>query len=305
MATSPHEDRRDAHAGHDRDTLAFASAVTVDAFGISDPGNVRPANEDHFLIARAGRYYETVSTSLPEGELPLRASDDGYALVVADGMGGHAAGEVASRLTIRELVRLSLELPGWISRVDEGTIDEIVRRSEHQMASAHRRLIDAGRCDPDLQGMGTTVTAVRNLGRLLQVVHVGDSRAYLLRGDNLSRLTRDHSLVQMLVDKGRMTREEAEQSTSRHVLVNAVGGVNDTVRVDIDHVGLANGDRLLLCSDGLNDMVGDEAIRAELMSAATAEAACRALLRRALAAGGRDNITVVAAFYSWEGSAGG
>lgn len=283
----------------DTHDLTFDAPVLVDAFGLSDTGHVRANNEDHFLIARIGRYFETVGTSLPPGEVPDRADEAGYALIVADGMGGHAAGELASRLTIRELVRVALALPDWIVRLDEDTVDQAVGRSEDRITRAHKVLIDEGRRVPDLKGMGSTVTAVRNLGRMLQIAHVGDSRAYLFRAGTLTRLTRDHTYVQMLVDAGRLTREAAAKSSSRHVLVNAVGGVNDSVRVDVEHVPLENGDRVLLCSDGLSDLVDDEAIRLVLLHAKSSEEACRVLVDRALAAGGRDNVTAVVASYQF------
>ena len=292
--------RRGAVTTTDVDDFGFDTPVQVDAFGISDVGHVRASNEDHFLIARIGRYFEAVGTSLPAGEVPARTDEAGYALVVADGMGGHAAGEVASRLTIRELVRLALALPDWIVRLDTQTSSAAAERSEQRIRKAHQALLAEARRDPDQQGMGTTVTTARNLGRVLQIAHVGDSRAYLLRGADLRRLTRDHTYVQLLVDSGRMSPEDAERSSSRHVLVNAVGGVNDTVYVDVDHIPLANGDRVLLCSDGLSDLVDDETIRTLLTAAPDAEQACRALLAKALGEGGRDNVTVVVAVYSWQ-----
>ena len=280
--------------------LAFDAPVLVDAFGLSDTGHVRANNEDHFLIARIGRYFESVVTSLPPGDVPTRTDEAGYALVVADGMGGHAAGELASRLTIREMVRLALALPDWIVRLDPQTTSDAADRSQRRIRKAHEAVIAQGRSEPDQKGMGSTVTAVRNLGRMLQIAHVGDSRAYLLRDGALTRLTRDHTYVQLLVDTGRLSREAAERSPSRHVLVNAVGGVNDDVYVDVHHLPLANGDRVLLCSDGLSDLVDDETIRTLLIDATTAEQACRVLVDRALAAGGRDNVTVVVASYRWD-----
>jgi protein phosphatase len=299
MTSGPRQQRDDVTTGPGGEGLVFGAPVIVDAFGHSDVGHVRASNEDHFLIARIGRYFETVAASLPAGDLPARTEEDGYALVVADGMGGHAAGEYASRLTIREMVRLALALPDWIVRLDEGTLEQAVARSQRRIVAAHELLMKQGRLDPDLRGMGTTVTCVRNLGRVLQVVHVGDSRAYLLRDGTLMRLTRDHTYVQRLVDRGEMTREEAARSTKRHVLVNAVGGVNDGVRVDVEHVPLVNGDRVMLCSDGLSDLVDDEAIRNVLVAASTSEQASRVLVEQALAAGGRDNVTVVVATYRW------
>ena len=279
--------------------MRFAEPVVVDAAGLSHTGLVRASNQDHFLIARAGRYFETVSTNLPDGDLPERTDEAGYSLIVADGMGGHVGGELASRLAIREIVRLALALPDWIVRIDGRTLEAAAERAQDRIEKLNAMVIERGRQDPDLRGMGSTLTAARNLGRVLQIAHVGDSRAYLLREGALHRLTRDHTYVQLLVDSGQLTAEEALKSTARHVLTNAVGGFSEDVQVDVERLQLANGDRVLLCSDGLTDAVDDDAIRAALQHHPTAEAACRALIDDALAGGGRDNITVVVAGFSW------
>jgi serine/threonine protein phosphatase PrpC len=279
-----------------------ASPVRVDVSGVSHKGKVRPRNEDHFLIMRLGRFLETVLTSLPPGEIPARVEEAGYAIVVADGMGGHAGGELASRMAIRELVRFALAMPDWIVLIDEATSDEARRRSKRRIQNVNTVLLEHSRQDPSLRGMGSTLTAARNLGRVLQIAHVGDSRAYLLRNGALNRLTRDHTYVQMLVDLGQLSKEDAARSSARHVLTNAVGGFSDEVTVDVDRLDLANGDRVLLCSDGLTDMVDDDAIRAVLLDNAASAPACERLLERALAAGGKDNITAVVASYAWSDS---
>jgi protein phosphatase len=282
--------------------VRFTQAVAVDAAGLTHTGLVRGSNEDHFLIGRLGRYFETVSTSLPPDDLPARADDASYSLIVADGMGGHAAGEVASRLAIREIMRLAFALPDWIVRLDDSTRDAAAARAQGRIEKLHELVVEGGQRDPELRGMGCSLTAARNLGRVLQIAHVGDSRAYLLRAGWLHRLTRDHTYVQALVDRGLMSTEEAATSRARHVLVNAVGGSADVVYVDVERVPLANGDRVLLCSDGLTDAVDDETIRTILAAAPTAAAACDALVERALAGGGNDNITVVVARYTWDDS---
>jgi PPM family protein phosphatase len=282
-------------------SLRFPQPVTVDAAGLTHTGLVRSSNEDHFLISRLGRYFETVKTSLPPEDLPARADDASWSLIVADGMGGHAAGEVASRLAIREIMRLAFELPDWIVRIDDSTRELAAERAKRRIEQLNEMVIDGGLRDPDLRGMGCTLTAARNLGRVLQVAHVGDSRAYLLRGGRLLRLTRDHTYVQMLVDGGMMSEAEAATSHSRHLLINAVGGSEEEVHVDVDRVRLATGDRVLLCSDGLTDAVDDGSIRSVLAAATTAGAACEALVARALEGGGQDNITVVVAIYTWDG----
>jgi serine/threonine protein phosphatase PrpC len=282
----------------DDSVRSFRSSVRVDVSGLSDPGKVRPHNEDHFIVTRIGRYLETVLTSLPSGEVPQRAEEVGYAMVVADGMGGHAGGEVASRMAISGLVKLVLAMPDWIFRLDKSVAQDATQRSKRRLQRLNTLLIERGRKEDGLQGMGTTLTAARSMGQDLQIVHVGDSRAYLLREGRLLRLTRDHTYIQMLVDSGLMSKEEAAGSDARHVLVNALGGAED-VEVDVNQLKLADGDRLLLCSDGLPDAVEDESIRQALIDCRESADACRRLVDLALEGGGRDNVTVIVASYAF------
>jgi protein phosphatase len=301
MAVDQPDVRKTGHVSTES-PVGFAPPVVVDVAGLTHQGLVRRSNEDHFLISCFGRYFETISTSLPPDDLPPRADEATYSLIVADGMGGHAGGEVASRLAIREMMRLALALPDWIARIDDHTRDAAATRARSRIEQLNAMVIEGGERDPDLRGMGCTLTAARNLGRVLQISHVGDSRAYLLRAGRLYRLTRDHTYGQVLVDSGMMSQEEAAKSKSRHVLFNAVGGSKEDVRVDVERVPLANGDRVLLCTDGLTDGVDDDAIRTVLAEGATAAAASESLIARALEGGGRDNITVLVGIYTWEES---
>jgi protein phosphatase len=273
----------------------FSPPVRVDVSGLSHPGKVRTRNEDHFIVMRIGRYLETLLTTLPAGEVPERADEAGYALVVADGMGGHADGELASRMAISGLVKLVLAMPDWIFRLDASVAGDASRRSKRRVRRLNSLLIEHGRRVEKSRGMGTTLTAARIMGDDLHVVHVGDSRAYLLRDSRLHRLTRDHTFVQLLVDSGQLSPEEGARSSARHMLVNALGGFNPDVEVDVDQMKLASGDRLLLCSDGLTDLVDDDAIREVLVERRAPAEACRRLIDLALANGGRDNITVIVA----------
>jgi PPM family protein phosphatase len=273
----------------------FSAPVHVEVSGLSHPGKIRSRNEDHFIVMRLGRYLETVLTTLPAGEVPERADEAGYALVVADGMGGHADGELASRMAISGLVKLVLAMPDWIFRLDASVARDATRRSKRRLRRLNSLLIEHGRRVETSRGMGTTLTAARIMGDDLHVVHVGDSRAYLLRDARLHRLTRDHTFVQLLVDSGQLSPEEGARSSARHMLVNALGGFNPDVEVDVDQLKLASGDRLLLCSDGLTDLVDDEAIRDVLIERREAAEACQRLIDLALANGGRDNITVIVA----------
>ena len=277
----------------------FSTTVRVDVHGLSDSGKVRARNEDHFIVTRIGRYLETMMTSLPPGEVPERAEEAGYVMIVADGMGGHAGGERASRMAITGLIKTVLAMPDWIFQLDESSAEHASQRSKGRFQKLNSLLIEKGAQDPALRGMGTTLTAARNLGRHLQIVHVGDSRAYLLREGQLHRLTRDHTYVQLLVDSGQLTKEEAAHFCARHVLVNALGGFDDEVEVDVDQLELASGDRLLLCSDGLTDLVDDAEICRVLVESLESAEAGRRLVDTALARGGRDNVTVIVAGYTF------
>ena len=275
----------------------FSSLVRIDVSAQSHTGYHRANNEDHFFITRLARTLQTIMTSLPAGDVPERTEEVNYLMIVADGMGGHAAGEIASRMAISALVSLALDVPDWIFNVDEEHAREIERRSRKFVQEVGAMLIERGRQDPALRGMGTTLTVARSLGRDLMITHVGDSRAYLLRGGSLHRLTRDHTYAQLLVDCGRLTPGEVADSRHRHVLTNALGGSSETVDVDVDLLTLENGDRLLLCTDGLSDLVADDTITETLLQAPASADACKRLLQLALESGGRDNVTVVVAAY--------
>ena len=275
----------------------YSSLVQVDISALSHTGYQRTNNEDHYLVARLGRTLQTLTTSLPAGDVPERTEEVNYVMVVADGMGGHAAGEIASRMAISAVISLALEVPDWIFKADEAHALEAEQRSRTYVQEAGAMLVARGKSDPALRGMGTTLTAVRSLGRDLIITHVGDSRAYLLRGGGLHCLTRDHTYAQLLVDLGQLTRDDIAGSRHRHVLVNALGGAGGDVQVDTDRLQLEDGDRLLLCSDGLTDLVDDTTITSILLEAASSSDACQRLVQRALDGGGRDNVTVVVAAY--------
>ena len=276
----------------------YSSPLLVDAAGLSHRGAVRSDNQDHYLVARIGRSLDTLITSLPDGEVPDRFDETGYVMMVADGMGGAAAGEVASRMAISTLVNIFLDIPDWIMRLDDEGADELMRRAVGYYRQVDQTLAKRVEAEPELSGMGTTMTVVYSVGRDLFVAHAGDSRAYLFRNGRLQQLTRDHTHVQMLVDAGTITHEEAATHRLRHVLTNVLGGSAELTDVDIDRLGLAAHDRLLLCTDGLTEVIGDDEIAEILGRMKSPEVACRSLVDLALARGGPDNVTVVAARFS-------
>lgn len=274
-----------------------SASVRVDSAGLSDRGKVRTDNQDHFYLARLGRFAQTLATSLPAGELPERLEEAGHVAVVADGMGGHAGGEIASRTAIIVFFHLLFDTPDWVLKVDDHSAQKILDRVSDRYRSLDSLLDERARVDPNLRGMGTTMTLAYSIGFDLFLAHAGDSRAYLCRGGSLRQLTRDHTRVQMMVDAGELTREEAATHRLRNVLTNVLGGGVPLTDVDVHRVLLAAGDTVLLCSDGLYDVVKEEEISSTLSGAASASAACRSLVDLALERGAPDNVTAVVSRY--------
>ena len=222
-------------------------------------GRVRDGNEDSLFPKESGSSHGPVL------------------LMVADGMGGAVAGEVASRLA----VDAASESP-----VGDGT------SPEDRVQAANKAVIDATREDPSLAGMGTTLTLVELApAGVAAFAHVGDSRAYLLRDGDLRMLTTDHTLVHELIELGRITPEEAEHHPHRHLITRVLG--LGPIGVDRFDLPLIDGDRILLCSDGLNTMVSDFTIRELLAARQGVEPTAWALIEQANTAGGLDNTTVV------------
>jgi protein phosphatase len=274
-----------------------SAQMEVDLAALSDQGLVRRSNEDHYLVARFSRGLQTLMTNLPPDHLPGHADEVAYGLLVADGIGGAAGGEVASRMAIATLLSLVLHTPDWILSDGERETEMVMDR----MAERYR-LIDAAlrarsNNEPGLAGMGTTMTLAASLGASLIIGHIGDSRAYLLRAGHLVQLTRDHTLVQALIERGHLTAAEAATNPFRHALTRSLGGREEGLKGDFQRVWLADGDQLLLCTDGLTEMVDNAAITAILARAATAKEACQELVAAALAKGGKDNVTVALARY--------
>jgi len=288
------------------DTAEFAASgdqrhatarVEVEVAGISDAGNVRPNNEDHFLVVRFSRSLECLETNLPVGQVPARFQDIGYAMAVADGMGGHAAGEEASRHALAMLVKLVVMTPDWIFRVDDPAFaEEVMRRASERFEQIDHALAEEAEADPALYGFGTTMTLAAHIVKDLFVAHIGDSRAYLFRGGKLHQLTRDHTLVRELCEAGVITQAQAATHHLRHALTRHLGGPKGA-KPDVHRVALDDGDCLLLCSDGLTEMVPNDRIGALLADSEPPEKTCQRLIDRALAAGGKDNVTVVVARY--------
>jgi protein phosphatase len=265
--------------------------VTLRVAARSDCGRVRQNNEDRYIVVRNDRRVTTLDTNIDAGKLVAVPFQTIWGLGVADGMGGHQAGEVASTLALNLTLQYSQQGLPWYIEIGDREVREIVTRFESIIEAVTREIASHAERDPALAGMGTTLTVgvVRN-DRLF-VYHVGDSRAYLLRAGHLVRITRDQTVAQDMVDSGLAECLNGMQS-ARHLLTQAMG--RGDVAVEVHVLTLEHGDRLLLSTDGLTDGVDDAEIEV-LCGQADPEDVCRTLVDRALEAGGRDNITAIVA----------
>jgi PPM family protein phosphatase len=278
--------------------LAAPREVRVEYWASSHVGKVREVNEDHYVVARLVKALRVVLTNLPKGESPRLGEEEAYLFAVADGMGGAAAGERASALVIAEMERYLLQTSKWFFRRHEREEGSLQRDVDRGLRELDQIVYNEGESDFARAGMGTTLTAAISVGHELTVIHVGDSRAYLVRGGSISRITHDHTIAQVLVDGGVLSPDQAQQMRSRHVLTNVLGGPSPGVSGEVHTMYLQNRDRLLICSDGLTNMVCETEITALLNKNSQPKAACDALVSAALDQGGRDNITVLVADFT-------
>jgi protein phosphatase len=281
------------------DTLqrhSAASPVQVDMSAASHPGLVRARNEDTFLVIRGHRALEILMTNLGDASMPPRFDIHSYGMLVADGMGGMSVGDVASRLAVQTVVALVLNTPDWVMLTGDYQNETILSRMADRYRNVDSVLREEAAFDPKLMGMGTTMTVSYSLGTDLFIGHVGDSRAYLLRGGPLRRLTQDHTLAQAMADAGTLSANELVKHQFRHMLTRYLGG-QKPVKADVQQLRLQDADQVLLCTDGLTEMVDDADITAILREAKSAKEACDALIAAALKGGGQDNVTVALARY--------
>jgi PPM family protein phosphatase len=247
--------------------------MEVKAYGLTHVGRQRQHNEDSFLVA-----------------------DEAKLFLVADGMGGHAAGEIASRIAVDSISEFIVH-----TKEDDGTwphaYDEHYTRTTNRLMAALRmantRVLEAMRKDARLRGMGTTVVAAMADGDKMSVAHVGDSRAYMIRNGQIKRITSDHSWVFEQVQAGMLTEAEAEKHPLRNVITRALGGAL-SVNPDASEIDSRPGDFYLLCSDGLTGMVPeDEILKLVTSNADDLEKACKELIDTANERGGLDNVTAI------------
>lgn len=269
-----------------------AGGVHIKLFARTDVGQVREHNEDNFLVADLTKKTQ----GLQEGSRDVALGAAGHLMAVCDGMGGAAAGEVASKLAVDIIFQQMLEVAG------SGPTDrnDLARGLVRAVETAGLRIFQEAKADRTRRGMGTTVTAATLVDDHLFLAQVGDSRAYILRNGTLVQVTRDQSLVNQLIEAGQLTEEEAETFEHNNIILQALGTA-DTVQVDLTYVQLRKGDVLMMCSDGLSGMVRSDEIREVLKTHADPLEACKTLTERANLAGGHDNITVIVAQFDGAG----
>ncbi|MEK7667777.1 MAG: Stp1/IreP family PP2C-type Ser/Thr phosphatase [Gemmatimonadota bacterium] len=261
--------------------------VIVEVFGRTDVGQARDHNEDSFLVANLSTREASLQPDVRSHELGAR----GTLFMVADGMGGAAAGELASEMATETVFTHMVESWGTDPEVTE---QRFAYRLKEAVEIANGRIYEYARSHPENRGMGTTTTAAGVFDRALFLTQIGDSRGYLIRQGRIVQITKDQSLMQRLVDAGELTEEEAAISERRNIILQALGP-DPTVKVDLTRQELRRGDRLIMCSDGLSGLVKNDDILRIVTEAPDLVAACKTLIELANERGGPDNITCIVA----------
>jgi protein phosphatase len=272
---------------------ASNSPVSLSVFAKSDLGRTRDHNEDCFIVADLTAQRASLQPEVRDHDVGPKGS----LLMVADGMGGAAAGEVASDMATKAVFE---HLTRDWAQDTENTPQRFAYRLKEAVELANQRIHAYAKEHPELKGMGTTTTAVGILGGHLYLTQVGDSRAYLVRNGAAVQLTKDQSLMQRLVDAGELTEEEAEKSERKNIILQALGP-DPRVRVDLTHQEARKGDAVVLCSDGLSGQVKKDEIAAVVSGAQDLVEACSKLIDLANERGGPDNITVIIAQLNGDG----
>lgn len=262
--------------------------------GHTDIGKVRAENEDHYLVADLNKSMTVHSSTLPiEDETELYGGLRAQLLLVADGMGGMPGGNIASQIGVGTTAKYVLNTMPWFLSLEHDHEDDQREELIAALMACEEAVESEAREHPQYEGMGTTLTMAYIVWPRMYVVHVGDSRCYILRSGRLSQLTHDQNAAQALIDDGTITPEQAARSPLSHILVSSIGQGLATFLPEVYKSSLEPGDRVLLCTDGLTKELSDEEIAEILGTGDSADEASQALVDAANAAGGSDNITAV------------
>jgi protein phosphatase len=265
-------------------------AVHVEVYGATDVGLLREGNEDNFLVADIARGEVGMDSDVVDHHI---VSPGGSMFLVCDGMGGALAGEVASKMATEVILEVMRRDPL------PSTHAQLIKRMDRAIKEASTAIHDAARQNLKQRGMGTTVTAACLIDDRLFLGQVGDSRGYILRSDEIFLVTKDQSLLNQLLEAGQITPEEAKDFEYQNVILQAAG-TQDDVTPEFTFVDLRRDDVLLVCSDGLHGMVGDDVIAYTILNGGDLESACKELIDQANRYGGHDNISVILARFSGE-----
>jgi len=265
--------------------------------GATDTGRTRENNQDAFLIGRLAKSMLVGVNSLGiEPRTRLVGDDRGWLMLVADGMGGHAAGERASALAIQYLVKRLLNNVHWFIHLTPSEEQQFIDGLKNLLRDAHHEIQLEGRRNSALEGMGTTLTMAYLVWPTLYVLHAGDSRCYLVRDSQVKCLTTDHTLARRMVESGGLSPEDETASRWSNVLWNVLGGRSEEqLKAEVHQVHLQPGDTIVLCSDGLHRYLSDAALLKILAAGQSCSDVCQTLIDLANAQGGEDNITVIVA----------
>jgi protein phosphatase len=276
----------------------------IDCYGLTDGGKKRTTNEDHFLVGELSKSLFVHQTSLPvEDRAQYNGRSQGHLLLVADGIGGQSAGELASNIAVGAIAHYVLNIMPWFFRLDLKHEDDLNDELKSALENAQAALQASSEGKPERAGMGTTLTMAYILWPRLYVVHAGDSRCYLLRGSSLEQVTRDHTVLQQLLDAGAPEVHGAHEVRLSNLLWNALGGTSQALSPEVYKASLQIGDTLLLCTDGLTKHIDDVKIKHILETEGTSKASCGRLIEAANEAGGTDNVTAVLARFRRPGDA--
>jgi protein phosphatase len=275
----------------------LSSAVALEIAAASLCGAERDHNTDHYLAFRIGRLQETVVTSLAAADLPPRFAEYAYALFVADGLGTDAGASRASRVALSALAYLSIRHGKWNVRVDPDSVVSIAAQGDFFFRAVNDAVVRASGENPHLIDLAASITALYIAENDLFFTHLGHSRAYLFRGGMLMQLTADHTLSRRRRATAGPSGIQGARPDRAHVVTDAVGGRRSAPTPDIEHVTLMPGDRLLLCTNGLTDVVSDGRIGDVLALHRRPQEECQRLIDLARAAGHPDDVTVMLADY--------
>lgn len=271
----------------------------MDTFGLSDIGLVRDCNEDQFLIADLKKSVIIHQTSLSyDQETHLLGASQAKLLLVADGVRGGPAGDRASRMAAQGIVQYLLNTMHWLFRLNDGREDAFLEDLKGALAFTQDKLRQHAQTMPSDQQLGTTITLACIVWPQVSLIHVGDSRAYVFRDQEVIHLTHDQTYAQAFVDAGIMHEADVRKSPLRHVLSGLVGCNPKSLTPEVSQFKLTLHDKLLLCTDGLTADLTDAQIAAILSGDASAQETCCRLVNAANDAGGRDNVTVVLAHFT-------